>query len=353
MTLPQPKRKGIPWVNGEILSPNVNNPRTGRVRRITLHHAAGNIHPRNLLGMSRFANPTNPGGASCHYAIRDKEIWLGAAETVRPWTSSSAANDHEAITFELSNSTLAPDWRVSDSTINTTIRAITDIAQFYGFKAGKVRIARDRNDTGAADELIFTWHKFYSNTGCAQPYLVSVAPQIVAEVNSRLSGNAPKEFGAYVEVTQVKPEEKDLDTLAREVMAGQWGNGADRVARLAAAGYNPTIVQQRVNQIVSGNAQPQQNPTPQQPSTPTPPSSTGNTKENATNGTAAIATTVPPSNSRWLTGDEPSSWAEESWVKAIDGGVITGIGGGRFAPRGNITREQVIALFDRVGILDK
>jgi hypothetical protein len=46
---------------------------------------------------------------------------------------------------------------------------------------------------------------------------------------------------------------KDVDTIAREVIAGKWGNGDDRKKRLAAAGYNPTEVQTRVNAILKGN----------------------------------------------------------------------------------------------------
>ena len=41
-----------------------------------------------------------------------------------------------------------------------------------------------------------------------------------------------------------------LDTIAREVIAGRWGNGAARVQKLRRAGYNPTAVQKRVNEIL-------------------------------------------------------------------------------------------------------
>ena len=41
---------------------------------------------------------------------------------------------------------------------------------------------------------------------------------------------------------------KTVDELAREVIHGLWGNGQDRVNRLKAAGYDPTAVQNKVNQ---------------------------------------------------------------------------------------------------------
>ena len=43
---------------------------------------------------------------------------------------------------------------------------------------------------------------------------------------------------------------KTVDELAREVIQGLWGNGAERKSRLTAAGYDYSVVQSRVNQIM-------------------------------------------------------------------------------------------------------
>lgn len=43
---------------------------------------------------------------------------------------------------------------------------------------------------------------------------------------------------------------KSLDELAREVIAGRWGNGSERKRRLTAVGYDAAEVQRRVNQIL-------------------------------------------------------------------------------------------------------
>ena len=48
---------------------------------------------------------------------------------------------------------------------------------------------------------------------------------------------------------------KTVDELAHEVIEGFWGNGADRVNRLTAQGYDYNAVQARVNQILSGYGQ--------------------------------------------------------------------------------------------------
>ena len=43
---------------------------------------------------------------------------------------------------------------------------------------------------------------------------------------------------------------KTVDQLAREVLQGLWGNGAERKNRLTVAGYDYSVVQSRVNQIM-------------------------------------------------------------------------------------------------------
>lgn len=44
---------------------------------------------------------------------------------------------------------------------------------------------------------------------------------------------------------------KSVDAIAREVIQGKWGNGADRKNRLTKAGYDYNAIQKRVNEILS------------------------------------------------------------------------------------------------------
>lgn len=44
---------------------------------------------------------------------------------------------------------------------------------------------------------------------------------------------------------------KSVTDIAKEVIAGHWGNGEDRKNRLIAAGYDPTEVQKMVNELLS------------------------------------------------------------------------------------------------------
>ena len=57
-------------------------------------------------------------------------------------------------------------------------------------------------------------------------------------VNEMLSGSKPT------------TPQKSIDELAKEVLAGKWGNGNDRKNALTNAGYNYSAVQARVNELV-------------------------------------------------------------------------------------------------------
>lgn len=55
-------------------------------------------------------------------------------------------------------------------------------------------------------------------------------------------------FSAFI--TTEEGAGKSVDELAREVLQGKWGNGAERKKRLEAAGYDYATVQKKVNQLV-------------------------------------------------------------------------------------------------------
>lgn len=43
---------------------------------------------------------------------------------------------------------------------------------------------------------------------------------------------------------------KSVETVAKEVITGKWGNGGDRKKRLQAAGYDYGAVQRKVNELM-------------------------------------------------------------------------------------------------------
>ena len=46
---------------------------------------------------------------------------------------------------------------------------------------------------------------------------------------------------------------KSVKEIAQEVIAGLWGNGDERRRRLTEAGYDYSVIQQAVNDLLNGN----------------------------------------------------------------------------------------------------
>lgn len=69
-------------------------------------------------------------------------------------------------------------------------------------------------------------------------------------------------------------EDKTIEQLAYEVIAGMWGNGEERKQRLTAAGYDYAAVQAKVNEILGNNQvedpEPEPEPTPEPVPEPAP-----------------------------------------------------------------------------------
>lgn len=256
-------------------------------RKITIHHMAGN------LSIETCANVFNGNRqASSNYGIgSDGRIGLYVEEHNRAWTSSSSWNDSQAVTIEVANDTLAPTWSVSAKAMASLINLCVDICKRNGIP--KLVYTGDKNGT-------LTLHRFYANTCCPGPYIESKISYICNEVNRRLSGgsvqtpstggskhlyrvrkswgDAKSQLGAFGVLENAKamvnknpgykvfdhngnvvypvsaPAQpgKSIDQVARDVIAGRYGNGTARKNAITKAGYDYNAVQARVNEILGG-----------------------------------------------------------------------------------------------------
>lgn len=84
---------------------------------------------------------------------------------------------------------------------------------------------------------------------CDQDYCYKDYPSIMR--NYVLNGFG-KQQGTNIPPAQEKPLKSVLD-VAREVLDGKWGNGAERKRRLTQAGYNYNEVQAEVNRLCKEN----------------------------------------------------------------------------------------------------
>lgn len=110
--------------------------------------------------------------------------------------------------------------------------------------------------------------QYYSKMEYKTPYLIGMWQYSSSGKVNGISGRVDmnKCYVAYwdnisvdVEVVPAKDVvvdvkiPKSVDEIAKEVIAGKWGNGDERVKKLKAAGYDPDAVQKRVNELLETN----------------------------------------------------------------------------------------------------
>lgn len=153
---------------------NYSSRQGNEIDRVVVHHFAGHLDPDTLLRV--FKSRTG----SCTYAIfRDGSIGYYTDEKYRPWTTSSWEIDKRAITIEVENDKLAPEWTISEASMQTLIKLLADICKRYP-KIGRLRY------NGTKDGSNLHKHCWYANTNCPGPYLERRWVDIVNAVNKYL-----------------------------------------------------------------------------------------------------------------------------------------------------------------------
>lgn len=84
----------------------------------------------------------------------------------------------------------------------------------------------------------------------------AVARRNIRVGHGNIRGYARPKYAQSSSNRPVQPQKptQDIDSVARDVIAGKYGNGDARRQALINAGYNPEAVQERVNAILSGNS---------------------------------------------------------------------------------------------------
>lgn len=273
------------------LSPNHSGKRTHSIDRITPHCVVGQCSVETLGSI--FA-PTSR-QASCNYGIgADGRVGMYVEEKNRSWCSSSNFNDQRAVTIECASDTKHP-YTMNSKVYAALIKLCTDICRRNGKK--KLIWLGDKNKTlnysPKSDEMVLTVHRWFANKSCPGDWLYSrlgdLAKQVTAQLCGTSSGggvtsglyrvrkswsDAKSQKGAFKSLENAKKcakanpgysvfdangkvvsgttssSTKTVDEIAREVIKGKWGNGADRKKRMTAAGYNYNAVQKRVNELL-------------------------------------------------------------------------------------------------------
>lgn len=199
---------------------NYTQGRSGRkIEAITIHHMAGKLTARQCGSIFQ----TVGRNGSSHYGVGyEGEIACYVEEENTAWTNSNWDSNCKSVTIETANNINGGNWSVSDKSLNSLIKLVADIGK--------------RNNLGTLIKgKNVTWHSMFANTTCPGEYLLNKMDYIIAEANKINSTPAPT---------------KSVDELAREVIAGKYGNGEDRKKAL---GSRYAEVQARVNEILAGN----------------------------------------------------------------------------------------------------
>lgn len=177
-----------PLVAYTKLSPNHSGQRTHSIDRITPHCVVGQLSAESICGC--FISTSRQ--ASCNYGIgKDGRVSLCVEEKNRSWCSSSAANDQRAITIECASDLTHP-YAMNSAVYTSLIKLCTDICKRNG--KAKLLWLGDKNKTlnyaPAADEMVLTVHRWYSNKSCPGDWLYSRLGDLAAKVTAALGAPA-------------------------------------------------------------------------------------------------------------------------------------------------------------------
>jgi len=178
---PQPNTTtNSPLVEYTKISPNSTNPRNHAIDTITIHCMAGDL---SIEVCGNVFTPT--GGSSSNYGIgSDGRIGMYVEEKNRSWCSSSASNDHRAVTIEVANSAGEPDWPVSDTAYAALVDLVTDICKRNGIK--KLLWQGDKDLIGQIEKQNMTVHRWFAKKACPGNYLYDLHYDIAEKVNKQL-----------------------------------------------------------------------------------------------------------------------------------------------------------------------
>jgi hypothetical protein len=249
---------------------------------VTFHHNGGNLTHAGVLSVWK----TRP--ASAHFDV-DSQGRVAQYVQVQEyaWAVGNRGGNESSISIEMADKTFNPHWEVADVTWQ-------EAARLAGWLFAHVI-----KNTPTKDNVHY--HHEWSSTECPGPYMDSIRSQVLVEVqkwyahytesdtsspssphpttpppsksisdiardviagkygngdtrikNLEKAGYDPKTIQAEVDrllSSTTKPARKSINEIAHEVIAGKWGNGTDRVERLTKAGYNASTVQKEVNRL--------------------------------------------------------------------------------------------------------
>lgn len=162
-----------PLVDYTRISPYHSGVRTSPIKKITIHHMAGN------LSIEVCGEVFQSRKASSNYGVgSDGRVGMYLYEKYVSWASCSYWNDNQSATIEVANNKCGGNWSISAKAMKSLIELCVDICKRNGIP--KLEYTGDANGT-------LTIHSMFAATACPGPYLKSKLNYICKEVNKKLN----------------------------------------------------------------------------------------------------------------------------------------------------------------------
>lgn len=226
----------------------------GRIRKITLHHMAGNM---SIEALGRLWQRPGRCGSS-HYGVNRRRVGHYVHEHDIAWTDGNWQSNLTSVTIEAANSGGAPDWALHPETLDQVAVLCADIARRNGL--GKLVVGQN-----------LTWHQMYAATACPGPFVKRSLQAIANRANAINAAPTPKpptpsgdakyfvQVGAFAEKVNADNyaktvQEKGFNTVVKKqdglyrVQVGAFANKANadnRVKAIKAKGFNAIITESK------------------------------------------------------------------------------------------------------------
>lgn len=236
------------------------------------------------------------------YIMTEQQLRQKVADTINAWIGATKGSAKHAEILKIYNSytPLARGYRMqtNDAYCAATVSAAfisAGIAAYTGTECGVdkfIRIAQDKgiwteNDAyipKLGDAIVYDWDDSGTgdNTGAGDHIGIVTTPGAatftVTEGNmsgGKVGTRTMKVNGKYIRGfitpnyadivkalggetittdTSADTTTKSIEEIAKEVIAGKWGNGTERKNRLMAAGYAYSTVQEKVNELLAASS---------------------------------------------------------------------------------------------------
>lgn len=176
-----------PLVSYTKISPNRTRNRNHAIDTITIHCVVGQCTVQTLGNI--FA-PTSRQASSNYGVGYEGSIGMYVEEKDRSWCTSSASNDHRAITIEVASDSYHP-YAVTQAAYEATIKLVADICKRNGIK--KLKWSTNKSERmNHSNGCNMTVHRDYANKSCPGDYLYERMGDIANRVNALLGSAGPE-----------------------------------------------------------------------------------------------------------------------------------------------------------------